>query len=265
MEYTLLFKAVSLRYKVLGSGPVLVLLHGFGEDSSIWEQFAATLSRSYRLIIPDISGSGASEMFSGENVGIDDYAEALQAILHSQAIEECTMIGHSMGGYIALAFAEKYPQMLRAIGLFHSSAYADDEAKKETRKKAIEFIKANSAIAFLKTSMPGLFMDAGLSKADIDDLLQKGQRFRSEVLVQYYNAMLARPDRTAVLKTFAGPVLFILGSHDKAVPLEHGLQQSHLSARTHIHILRESAHMGMLEEPEKSLLNVTDFLNQIYV
>ncbi len=77
--------------------------------------------------------------------------------------------------------------------------------------------------------------------------------------------MIARPDRTQVLKNFDGPVLFMLGAHDKAVPFEQGLQQSHLAAQSHIHILRNSAHMGMLEEKEKSLLKLTDFLQQIYV
>ncbi len=265
MEQTLSYKETSLHYRVMGSGNSVVLLHGFGEDSSIWNEMAEFLSANYQLILPNIPGSGNAAMLSGENISMDDYADAVQAILQKESIKKCTLIGHSMGGYIALAFAEKYPQLLHAFGLFHSSAYADDDAKKETRKKAIEFIQANGVDAFLKTSTPGLFMDASASKTDIDDLLQKGKLFTSEALIQYYEAMVARPDRTQVLKNFKGPILFLLGAHDKAVPFEQGLEQSHLPAQSHIYILRNSAHMGMMEEQEKSLLKVTDFLHQIYV
>lgn len=265
MQHTLPYKNISLQYQVLGAGNAVVLLHGFGEDSRIWDGITAALAANYLLIIPNIPGSGGTELLSGEEVGMQDYAYVVHAILQKENIESCTLIGHSMGGYIALAFAEKYPEWLKAFGLFHSSAYADDAAKKETRKKTIEFIQANGTDAFLKTSTPGLFKDAEASKAAVDDLLQKGKLFTPEALIQYYQAMIARPDRTDVLKNFAGPILFMLGEHDKAVPFEQGLKQSHLPAQAHIHILRNSAHMGMLEEQEKSLLNVTDFLQQIYV
>ncbi len=265
MHHTLHYKNILLQYQVMGAGNAVVLLHGFGEDSSIWNKMSEALSARYQLIIPDIPGSGNTAMLGYENIGMGDYADLLFAVLQKEGVEQCTLIGHSMGGYIALAFAEKYPKMLHAFGLFHSSAYADDEAKKETRAKAIQFIQANGADAFLKTSVPGLFKDAVASKADIDELLQKGKLFKPDALVQYYEAMIARPDRTHVLKTFQGPILLMLGAHDNAVPFEQGLEQSHLPAQSHIYVLRNSAHMGMLEEQQKSLLNLTDFLQQIYV
>jgi pimeloyl-ACP methyl ester carboxylesterase len=261
----LVYNNTRLLYCLMGKGMPVVLLHGFGEDSSIWNGLAAALSKNYQLIIPDIAGSGESELLAGENIGMQDYADSIHAILAKENIQQCTMIGHSMGGYITLAFAEKYPGMLHAFGLFHSSAYADDETKKETRKKAIEFIHQNGSEAFLKTSTPGLFMDAEKSKEAIDWLIEKGKQFKPAALIQYYEAMIARPDRTHVLKSFPSQVLFMLGSHDKAVPFEQGLEQSHLPDLACIYILRNSAHMGMLEEPEKSLLNFTHFLQGIYV
>ncbi|HSN62236.1 MAG TPA: alpha/beta hydrolase [Ferruginibacter sp.] len=265
MEKKLVFKNASLHYHVIGAGNVVVLLHGFGEDSSIWDELAAAISKNYLLIIPDIAGSGKSDLLTGNEIGMEEYAESIAAILQEENIKQCTMVGHSMGGYITLAFAEKYPQMLQAFGLFHSSAYADDETKKETRNKAIAFIKENGTQAFLKTSIPGLFMDAEKSKADINALLEKGKQFKPEALIQYYQAMIRRPDRIEVLKSFTKPVLFMLGTYDKAVLLEHGLQQSHLTSISYIHILSNSGHMGMMEEPEKSLLNFTHFLQGIYV
>ena len=159
-----------------------------------------------------------------------------------------------------LAFAEKYPGHLHSLGLFHSGAYADDEEKKEARKKAIKFIEQNGSEAFLKTSIPGLFADAEKSKNYIDDLIEKGKAFLPEALIQYYNAMIERPDRTAVLRSFPRPVLFIIGSSDKAIPPAHSLQQSHLPAISYIHVLRNSAHMGMWEETLKANEILAQFL-----
>jgi pimeloyl-ACP methyl ester carboxylesterase len=175
------------------------------------------------------------------------------------------MIGHSMGGYITLAFAEKYGQMLSGIGLFHSSAFADDTAKKDTRRKAIGFIQENGSDAFLKTSIPGLFADTIKHNAAIAALVEKGKQFSPQALIQYYEAMINRPDRTEVLTSANFPVLFILGENDKAVPFDQGLKQSHLPNESHVTILRESAHMGMIEESEKSFKNLADFLHSVYV
>lgn len=255
----------TLHYSVGGQGKTVVLLHGFAEDSSIWEDFTLKLSAHYNLIIPDIPGSGKSTLLQKDQVGLEDYAESIHFILAKENIENCCMIGHSMGGYITLAFAEKYPGMLDGIGLFHSSAYADDEQKKETRKKAIEFIKEKGSNAFLKTSIPGLFADDVKSKIAIEQLIEKGKQFSPEALIQYYYAMINRPDRTTILKTTLLPILFIMGEQDKAVPFEHSLQQSYLPSESHIHILRNSAHMGMLEEKNKSFNSLAHFLHSVYV
>ena len=264
-EKQLLYKNANLCYKMMGKGNVVVLLHGFAEDSSIWDGIAANISAHYRLLIPDIAGSGKSTLLAGNNIGMKDYAASIYFMLTKENIKECIMIGHSMGGYITLAFAEKYPEMLKGLGLFSSSAYPDDAAKKETRNKAIEFIKENGSHTFLKTSITGLFADAKKSKADINILLEKGKQFSPEALIQYYQAMIARPDRTAVLKSFLLPVLFIMGQQDKAVPFQQSLSQSQMPVLSYINILRFSGHMGMLEEKEQSVTFLADFLHSVYV
>jgi pimeloyl-ACP methyl ester carboxylesterase len=262
---TISYQNSSLHYKLTGSGEPLMLLHGFAEDSRIWDTLIEPLSAEHTLIIPDIPGSGQSARLTGNDIQLTDYADCMQAILEEESIKECIIIGHSMGGYITLAFAEMYPEKLKAIGLFHSSAYADDDAKKETRLKAIDFIRVNGAEAFLKTSIPGLFADATKSKRAIDTLIQRGKEFSSEALIQYYEAMINRPDRTHVLEKYPDAVLIIAGLHDKAVPFEHSLQQSYLPAITDFNVLRNSAHMGMLEEKEKSFSVLSHFLQFIYV
>jgi pimeloyl-ACP methyl ester carboxylesterase len=259
------YKDASINYTVSGKGNAVVLLHGFAEDRSIWDSFIGVLSEQFLLLVPDLPGSGKSSLITEANTGLEDYAECIHLMLTKEDITECCMIGHSMGGYISLAFAEKYPGMLTGLGLFHSSAYADDDAKKETRRKAISFINEKGADSFLKTSIPGLFANSEKQQAAVDDLLVKGRRFSPQALTQYYEAMIARPDRTAVLLSASFPVLFILGKHDKAVPFDQGLKQSHLPAESHISILRESGHMGMIEEEEKALKTLADFLHSVYV
>ncbi|CAN5873888.1 alpha/beta hydrolase [soil metagenome] len=240
-----------ISYQIIGKGLPVVLIHGFAEDSSIWNHQVEFLKDKCMLIVPDLPGSGQSALIDKPGIGMEDYAVFIKQILEAEKIEQCMMIGHSMGGHITLAFAEKYPDALIAFSLFHSSAYADDAAKVETRKKAIEFIKANGSAAFLKTSIPGLFYDQH-NLDPIHALIEKGKLFTPLALVQYYEAMIARPDRTAVLQKTTKPVLFIFGEHDKAVPFKQGLEQSHLPQQSYIYVLRNSAHMGMLEETEKA-------------
>ncbi len=240
-----------------------MLVHGFAEDSNVWKYQLDFLKDKYQLIVPDLPGSGLSPVNSQLST-IDNYAEGLKAIPDHEGIARCTMLGHSMGGYITLAFAEKYPEALDAFGLIHSSAYADNAEKIATRKKAIEFIHANGAFAFLKTSIPGLFSEDWTKSHQpaIDGLIEAGKDFTQEALVQYYNAMISRPDRTEVLKAFAGPVLFTMGIHDKAVPFDDSMEQSHLPEQSQLCILRLSAHMGMWEETAKTNQAILGFLDQ---
>lgn len=257
----ILFQDTPVFYTTMGNGSPVVLLHGFGEDSNIWQHQYAELQKHHYLIMPDIPGSGLSPALPG-SPSIDDFAAVINAILTAEQINYCTVLGHSMGGYIALAMAEKYPSLLKALGLLHSSAYADTDAKKEARKKSIEFIQTNGAPAFLKTAIPGLFSEAFTKEhpAVIEALVKKGDNFTPAALVQYYKAMIARPDRTTILRQFAGPVLLLAGKHDTAVPFEQSRQQASLAAETHVCFLRNSAHMGMLEETILFNTALTDFL-----
>lgn len=245
-----------------GKGKPVVLLHGVPVNSNVWNDLAASLQNNFLVITPDLPGSGKSEMLDGDNIGIEDYADVIKKIIDNENISQCKLIGHSMGGYITLAFAEKYPELLNGLGLFHSSAYADDEEKKQTRLKAIDFIKANGAYAFLKTSTPNLFAGKEHLK-QMEDIIEEGRKFNSDALIQYYHAMIKRPNRTNVLKTFSKPVLFIIGEKDSVVSLQVSLQQCHLPAIAYVHVLENVGHMGMIEETDKSIQLVESFLQNI--
>jgi pimeloyl-ACP methyl ester carboxylesterase len=250
-------------YRIIGEGNPVMLVHGFGEDGTVWSNQVDFLKDKFRIIIPDLPGSGKSELI--ENSSIEGMAEVLHQIIHEEDIDHCVMIGHSMGGYITLAFAEMYWNHLSAFGLFHSSAYADSKEKIATRQKGIEFINEHGAFAFLKTATPNLF--SLLTKAEnpglIDKQINSLDNFSPAALVSYYEAMINRTDRTAILLQTTVPVLFIIGKYDNAVPPEDSLQQCHLPEKSYIHMLNRSGHMGMLEEPQQSNQILEKFLLDI--
>jgi pimeloyl-ACP methyl ester carboxylesterase len=308
-------------YHVYGNGKPVMLVHGFGETGTVWKNQIDFLQDKFHLIVPDLPGSGQSEMIddmsmegmprppqtppkeglpktqsqpvedsllkdefmfivpdlpgSGKSEMIDDMsmegmAEVIKTILDAESSKipplggGAALIGHSMGGYITLAFAEKYHEHLSAFGLFHSTAYPDNEDKKAIRRKGIEFIKEHGAFEFLKTSILNLFSPDTKQRSPrlIDQFVQSLNNFSPEALVSYYHAMMQRPDRTDVLKNTKVPVLFTLGKYDNAVSLEDGLKLCHLPEKSYIHILHQSGHMGMLEEADKSSRILEKFLSE---
>ena len=258
MEHkSLTYQDTAIHYHISGSGKTVLLLHGFGEDSQVWKDQVDFLSPHFRVVVPDIPGSGGSDLIP--NANIETYAEVVREIMNHELAElpateqTFSLIGHSMGGYVAIAFAEKFPGMLDRLGFVHSSVFADNTEKKETRKKAIDFINNNSPHAFLKTSTPALFTKdfAEKNPSKVEGLIEAGKQFTAAALIQYYEAMIARPDRSGILKQFPKPVLFVIGEHDMAIPLETSLQQCYLASHSEVHILHESAHMGMWEETDK--------------
>jgi pimeloyl-ACP methyl ester carboxylesterase len=240
----------------------VLLLHGFAEDGEVWNEIVPRLSGHCRLLIPDIPGSGKSMLLPGEP-SIDALADAIKIFIDQLGIETAVLIGHSMGGYIALAFAEKYPGRLKAFGFFHSTAYADSEEKRATRRKSIEFIRQHGAVPFIRQSTPNLFaLETRESRASlVEETILRYSRFAPESLIYYYEAMIRRPDRVSVLRQFPGPILFLMGAKDTVIPYEKSIQQCHQPTLSIIHTLDHAGHMGMLEEPERSSALLQSFLN----
>jgi pimeloyl-ACP methyl ester carboxylesterase len=255
-------KDSSIYYRTAGEGETVILIHGFGEDSSIWDGLIPHLQNDYRLIVPDLVGSGRSTG-NTDAISMESMAEDINRLLESEEIESCYMIGHSMGGYITLAFAEKFPGKLKGLGLFHSTAYADSDEKKVGRKKNIDFIEKHGSAKFLEQANPNLFSDQSKKEKPqlVKEFIDRHSNFSSSSLVAYTEAMMNRADRTEVLKSFQNPVLLIIGEHDTAIPIEQSLKLCRIADFAYIYIAAHSGHLGMLEEPEFCLKAMQDFLS----
>jgi pimeloyl-ACP methyl ester carboxylesterase len=241
-----------------------MLLHGFGEDGTIWDDQVSTLREDFRVYIPDLPGTGlsADALVTEKEWTIEKFAGVIREIAMHEHLSTFVLLGHSMGGYITLAFAEEYPDLLSGFGLIHSTAYADNEEKIDARKKGIEFINTHGAVKFLEQMIPNLYGDMykSLHPEEITAQLESSKGFSGATLNSYYTAMMIRPDRRQILSNSQKPVLFIIGAEDKTVNLSDSLAQSHLAEESHVILLEKSAHMGMREETHKTTSAIKEFL-----
>ncbi len=253
-----------------GSGPLLVFIHGFCEDSRMWDDFITPFTE-YRILLPDLPGFGASEVISP--ISIAEMAEALESLLKELNASSYTLIGHSMGGYVALAFAsskgrqaerqqQQKSEKLRGLLLFHSHPYADSEEKRENRRKGMAFIEENGSERFVAQLIPKLFHKR-VPEAE-RQLIRHAREYPGSGIQAALEAMAGRPDRSEVLARLDIPVGFIVGGQDAAVPVELSMKQCLLPKIAYIEYLRNIGHMGMFEAPETCQKFSLTYLEQIY-
>lgn len=235
----------------------VVLLHGFGEDSSIWSSFVSAFQDEYLVLTPDYS-----RIDSFKNM--EDYADFVYEEIKAKGVEKCAVIGHSMGGYIALALAEKHPEIMRSLGLFHSTAFEDSEERKQMRLKNVSFLEKNGTEAFIRNFTPNLYAEHFVKQypEKISNHIESSSTLPVTALIAGMNAMRLRPDRKHVLKAAKYPVLFIIGELDKSVPPEDSKAQMMIPKFFSVSILDQVAHMGMVEEPESTLATLEKFLKK---
>lgn len=256
-------------YRKAGKGTAVVLVHGFAEDSQTWTFQQEFLQQHFTVIVPDLPGSGHS-VAGNHDWSMEMFAAGLNAILLEEHIGEAIMIGHSMGGYISLAFAEKFPEKILGLGLFHSTAYADSEERISIRRRGIQFIQEYGAAKFLEQATPNLFAEETRNSHPelVQQITERYADFSNQSLISYYEAMIRRPDRTAVLQQIEQPVLFVIGESDATIPPAQVLPQTYLPAFSFVEILSHSGHMGMLEETaraNKLLFNFCDTCQTVVI
>ncbi|SFI89397.1 Pimeloyl-ACP methyl ester carboxylesterase [Paenibacillus sp. UNC496MF] len=242
-------------------GRVVVLLHGFCGSSAYWERTLPLLRGAGRIIAPDLRGHGRSSAPEADAYAMEDFAEDLSRLLAHLNAGPVALFGHSLGGYAALAFAERHPGKLAAFGLVHSTAKPDGEEAKANRDKAARALRTDGIGPFVEGLVPKLFAPAHRESMadDVRRMIDVGQCTSAAGAAATALGMKARPDRTGVLDGLEAPRLLVAGSEDGVVPPANtftadgpGVTQA---------LLEGCGHMSMVEAPERLAAELLGFLN----
>lgn len=240
-------------YKDQGTGEPILLIHGFCGSSEYWNNVIPELSTKYRVLALDLPGHGGSAVLENINE-MDQYATFINDFLDVIDIDKVTMIGHSLGGYITLAFAEKYSHRLSGFSLIHSTGLPDSEEAKKGRDTAKEKIDNEGIEAFIEGLVPKLFSPDNLEneKDNMEEAKKIGYLTTPEGAKKALHAMKERKDRRAILENATVPVLLVAGEEDQLIPVESTFT-SDGDKITKV-LLPNVGHMSMYEAP-KALIN----------
>ncbi|MCQ2273365.1 MAG: alpha/beta hydrolase [Bacteroidales bacterium] len=264
---TIIFEGHTLHYRDEGRShnQTLVLLHGYLQSLDVWTSYVLSYMRSMRVITIDLPGHGYSECF-GEVHDMGLMARAVKAVLDNAGVDQCVLIGHSMGGYVALEFAHLFPHCLRGLGLLHSHAFADTMEIKERRLATCDMVDQNRA-SYIVNFVPSLF-DASKLEAmnqEIKDLQDQCLETKAASIIASQRGMFERQSRVDVLQDLEVPILFVYGKNDTRIPIELGLAQAWEARHAEIMVLDNVAHMSHLEERDYVRPRILNFVNTCYM
>jgi pimeloyl-ACP methyl ester carboxylesterase len=243
-------------YEIHGTGAPVIMLHGFLESLTMWHYYAKDLSKTHQVILIDLPGHGRTEVFPEHHM--DDMAKVVFKVLDHLGVENAPIIGHSMGGYVALAMADQKPELKQKILLFFSSAAADTPEKKINRERLKSIVKDNKEI-FSRHAIPMLFTPKtrALFKPVIDQLIEEAIAMDTNGITKTIDGLKLRPNREHVLENTS--VSFISGKLDEAVPFD-SLTQQHKAKGVEKVWVTENGHMGHIEDRDYCLAAIQEFL-----
>lgn len=248
-----------LYYEVKGEGRPVVLLHGYLENLKMWESIGKELSKIYKVIKIDLPGHGKSNVY-GEIHTMELMAEKVNEVLKELKIEKSVLIGHSMGGYVALAFAELFPEKLNGFILLNSTTLSDSQEKKEQRLKAVETAEKNLDV-LIKMSIPALFAEKNREhlKEEMEFTKEMARETTLEGVTAALKGLRLRPDRTHILHKFSNLIGILIGKYDQAINPED--LKNVIPEKSNIFMTElETAHMAHLESPNLTYDFIFDFL-----
>jgi pimeloyl-ACP methyl ester carboxylesterase len=264
MLKTATFKKGKVAYSDTGKGRVVVLLHGFLGSHEIWQQTIANLSRSYRVIAVDLPGHGGTDNF-GYVHSMELIAKCVKAVLDQCRVKRYVLIGHSMGGYAALAFADLFADNIVGICLYHSSSYADSEEKKRDRTRSIKVVKANHKI-YTDEVIKNLFASKNLKhlKKELAFATKIAGKTNKQGIIASLEGMKDRSDRRIILEIVEYPIMMVIGEYDNVLPAAQLQEQADKLRNKQILYLENDGHMGFLESPRLSNKALRKFLRKCY-
>jgi len=258
------FRKVKINYSDTGKGRVIVLLHGFLESNEIFEGLIGRLSKTFRVITIDLPGHGDTPCV-GYIHTMELMAQSVKAVMDFLGLKKYVIVGHSMGGYVALAFAELFPQPVSGLCLFHSTAMPDSEERKKDRERVIEIVKQDHK-KFVYELIPRLFNPENVPSLKNEIAIAKwiAAGTPKEGIVSALRGMKERPSRELVLKRSHYPVLFIIGKKDTVLAWENLLLLTSLPRHSSHIVLEHAGHMGFYEAPEETFEAIKKFSNTCF-
>jgi pimeloyl-ACP methyl ester carboxylesterase len=256
---TLLYKNTKISYSDSGTGNAIVLLHGFLENKKMWKDYVAFFSEKYRVITIDLLGHGESDPL-GYVHEMEDNANVINEILEHLKIEKAIILGHSMGGYVGLAFAELYPQKIQKLVLLNSTSKEDSAEKKLNRTRAIKAVKQNY-INFVSLAIANLFSENNRTRLaeEIEKAKTEALKTPLQGIIASLEGMKIRKDREWLLEQNRFPVLLILGKKDPVLSYEESLSQAE---NTSVQLVSfEDGHMSQIENKEELKPVLLQFFN----
>jgi len=252
------YKNTLIRYTSTGKGRVVVLLHGFLENLNMWNEIAKELAKRNRVISIDLLGHGKSE-----NLGyihtMEDQAQMVKAVLDHLRLRKYILIGHSMGGYIGLAFAELYPSTIKGICLMNSNATEDNQEKRINRDRAIKAVK-QSHKTFISIAISNLFSEDNRSvfKSEIAQITREALEISSQGIIASLEGMKIRKDRSQLLKNGSFKKVIIIGKKDPVLDYKSLINQT---KNTNIRIIEfPDGHMSHIENKDTLIITLKDFV-----
>ncbi|MEZ7506769.1 alpha/beta fold hydrolase [Flavobacterium sp. Arc2] len=255
------FKNTSIAYTDTGKGTVIVLLHGFLENQKMWDNYIVPFSKKNRVITIDLLGHGETECL-GYVHSMEDNADAVHAVLAELRIRKAILVGHSMGGYVALAFAELYPENVKGVALLNSTARADSEERKLNRDRAIRAVK-QSYIGFVSLAVANLFSENNRERlaAEIEYTKKEALKTPLQAIVASLEGMKIRNDREVLLHLTNFPKLLVLGEKDPILPFEETKEQIE---NTEVELVTfPDGHMSYIENQEELTKVLLHFFKKV--
>lgn len=257
----ILFKNTTISYTDVGKGTAIVLLHGFLENKKMWNHFIPELTQKNRVISIDLLGHGTTECLGYVHT-MEDNADVVHAVLSELRIRKAVFVGHSMGGYVALAFAELYPDTVKGLVLLNSTARADSEERKKNRERAIKAVK-QSFVNFISLSIGNLFSENNREKlaTTIENVKKEALQTPLQGIVASLEGMKIRQDREVLLHLTPFPKLLILGEKDPVLNYDETKEQIENTAVQLITF--PDGHMSHIENQDELLAVLLSFFKNI--
>ena len=257
----LIYKGRRIYYTDTGTGSAIILLHGYLESSEIWSGFEVALSKDFRVVSVDLPGHGKSDIY-GETHTMEFMADVVKELIVTIGIKKVFLTGHSLGGYVALAFLELFPEYLSGYALFHSHPFPDTPEAIEKRLREITIVRAGKKDLMYPDNIIKMFAPSNLE--NFTEAIQRSEDIASRIdadgIIAVLNGMMQRPSRLSLMEEGRVPCLWILGLMDNYIPCDLIRSRVKLPHNAEVVILKNSGHIGFIEELQESVKILKKFI-----